>query len=127
GIGEDVATAARERLEADVAVAELAVTARLLLVAALALRRLPDRLTIRNARLFGDHLDVVLALEALHLDFEVQLTEPANDGLAQLRVVAAVEGGILLVQLVEGAADLVLVAAAGCTHGERDVGLGEVD
>src|SRR5690606_24531596 len=111
-VRELVTGSARQRLDADVAVAELTVTARLLLVLALRFCRLAERLAIRNARLLRDDVDVILPLEPLDLDFEMQLAEAADDRLTQLGVVAELECRILLVQLRERVADLVLVAAA---------------
>src|SRR5690606_17001337 len=103
-----VAGPSRQRLQADVAVAVLAVAARLLLVLALPLCLLADRLAVRDARCLGRDLDAVLVLQPLDLHVEVQLAEPADDRLPELRVVAAVERRVLLVQLLEAGADLVL-------------------
>src|SRR5690606_1460887 len=89
-VRDHVAGPARQRLQADVAVAVLAVAARLLLVLALPLRLLADRLAVRDARRLGRDLDAVLVLQPLDLHVEVQLAEPADDRLPELRVVTAV-------------------------------------
>src|SRR5690606_19371337 len=117
----------RQRLEADVAVAVLAMAARLLLVLALPFRLLADRLTVRDARRLRRDVDAVLVLQPLDLHVEMQLAEPADDGLTDLRVVAAVERRVLLVQLLQGGADLVLVRTAGRADRNGDVRLRELD
>jgi len=54
--------------------------------------------------------DPEAALEAAHLDVEVQLAQSLADRSVHLAVHADVEGGILLLEPCEAAADLVLVA-----------------
>ena len=65
--------AARQRLDLDLAVAELAVAAGLLLVAAVRLGRRLDRLAIRNARRLQVHVDAEAALQLRDRDLDVQL------------------------------------------------------
>src|SRR5690606_8668410 len=126
-IGEAITFTAGERLEPDVAVPVLPMAARLLLVLALPLRDLADRLAVRDARLLGRDLYAVLALEPLDLDVQVQLAEPADDRLPDLRGVTESERRILLAQLGEPVADLVLIAAAGRADRHGDVRFRECD
>ena len=126
-VGERVALAARQRLEAHPAVAELAASARLLLVPPLRLRRRRDRLAVRDAGLLGRHVHVVLPLHALDLDLEVQLAHAARDRLVQLGVELGGEGRVLLVQPRQHLAELVVVVPRDALDRDRDVGLREVD
>src|SRR6185312_10099097 len=75
-VHELVALVAVERLELDHAVAELAPSARLLLVAALGTRLLPDRLQIRDAWLVQLDLDVEPALQPIDRNLDMDLREP---------------------------------------------------
>ena len=77
-----------ERLEHDVAVAELAAAAGLLLVAALGARLLADRLEVRHARLAQLDLDAEAALEPVDRDLDVHLRQAREELLAGLRVAA---------------------------------------
>ena len=72
-VDELVADVVVERLEHDVAVAELAAAAGLLLVAALRARLALDRLDVRHARLVQLHLDAEAALRPLDRDLDVHL------------------------------------------------------
>ena len=72
-VDELVALVALERLDHDVAVAELAAAAGLLLVAALRARLLADRLEVRDARLVQLDLDAEAALEPVDRDLDVHL------------------------------------------------------
>ena len=98
-VDELVADVALDRLDHDVAVAELAAAAGLLLVAAL--RRAPralDRLDVRHARLVQLDLDAEAALEPRDRDLDVHLAHPREQLLAGLRVAAELQRRILLVQ-----------------------------
>ena len=78
GAAEDVVdelevAAARQRLHLDLAVAELAVAAGLLLVPAVRLGGRGDRLPVRNPRRLEVHLDAEAALQLRDGDLDVQL------------------------------------------------------
>ena len=100
-VHELVAGVALERLEDDVAVAELAAAAGLLLVAAVAARLLADRLEVRDARLVEVDLDAEAALEPVDGDLDVHLGHAREELLAGLRVAAQLERRVLLAQPAE--------------------------
>ena len=85
-VDELVADVVVERLDHDVAVAELAAAAGLLLVAPLRARLALDRLDVRHARLVQLHLDAEAALRALDGDLDVDLAHPREQLLPGLRV-----------------------------------------
>src|ERR1019366_9460756 len=121
-------TAARlERLNLDVAVADLAAPTGLLLMATVRLGGLADRLLVRHAR----RLEVDLGAEARsqplddHLD--VDLREPGHDLLAGLLVTVQVDRRVLFLQSPQGGEDLVLVALALGLDTERHHGRRELD
>ena len=116
--------AAGQRLDADAAVGELPVAAGLLLVAAVGLGLLRDRLAVGDLRRMEDDLDAVALLQARHRDLDVELRRPGEVELLGLLVALEVERGVLLDQLVEGGRDLVLVALGLRLDGVRDRRLG---
>jgi len=61
----------------------LTTTTTLLLVCVSELARAANRLAERHTRLANLDLDAILALHALNVDFEVQLSHAANDNLEQ--------------------------------------------
>src|SRR5204863_9662998 len=85
-VGELEFSAARQRLHLDPAIAELSVTAGLLLMTALNVRRPADRLPVRDFRGFQRHVHPVTALQAADHDFHVLLARPRQQELARLRV-----------------------------------------
>src|SRR5204862_2719071 len=101
-VDELVALAVGQRLELDVAVAELTAAAGLLLVPALGAGRLADRLQVRDARRVQLHLDAEAPVHALERDLDVHLREPRDDGLAGLLVTVDVERRVLLRQPAQG-------------------------
>ena len=101
-----------ERLDLDVAVAELAAAAGLLLVAAVRLGRAADRLLVGHPRRLERHLGAEPLLEALDDHLDVDLREPGDDLLAGLRVAVQVDRRILLLQAPQRGEHLVLVALA---------------
>ena len=109
-VDELVADVALERLDHDVAVAELAAAAGLLLVAALRARLGLDRLDVRDARLVQLDLDAEAALEPRDRDLDVHLAHPREQLLAGLGVAAELKRRVLLVQPPQRLGDLVLVA-----------------
>src|SRR4029079_17840192 len=82
----ELALAVAERLDLDVAVAELAPPARLLLVAPVGLGRLADRLLVRHARRLEVDLDPEARLQPVDHDLDVHLRQPGDDLLARLLV-----------------------------------------
>ena len=100
-----------EGLEAHLHLGELAGTTRLLLVGVLDLvHLLADGLAVGDLR--GAHvgLDLELAAHAVHEHVQVELAHTADDGLAGLLVEGDGEGGVLLGELLDGHAQLLLVA-----------------
>ena len=104
--------AARQRLDLDLAVAELAVAAGLLLVAAVRFRGRLDRLAIRDARRLQVDVDAEPALQLGDRHLDVQLALAGEQQLLGLRIAAVADRRILFLEPVHRRADLVLVAAA---------------
>ena len=104
--------AARQRLDLDLAVAELAVAARLLLVPAVRLGGRGDRLAVRNPRRLQVHLDAEAPLQLRDGHFDVQLSLSGEQQFVGLRVARVADTRVFLAQPLHGGADLVLVAAA---------------
>ena len=95
-VHELVADVALDRLDHDRAVAELAASAGLLLVARVRARLLADRLEIGHARLVQLDVDAEAALRALERDLDVHLAHPGEDLLPGLLVAAQAQRRILL-------------------------------
>ncbi len=87
-----------QRLDLDVAVAELAAAAGLLLVAALRLGRALDRLPVGHARRLQVHLGAEAVLHAVDDHLDVDLREAGDDLLAGLRVAVEVDRRVLLLE-----------------------------
>ena len=104
--------AARQRLDPDLAVAELAVAAGLLLVAAVRLGGGRDRLAVGNPRRLELDLDAEAPFQLRDGDLDMELALPGEQQLVGLRVAAVVDRRVFLFEPVHRAADLVLVAAA---------------
>ena len=81
---------ARQRLDLDLAVAELPVASGLLLVAAVRLCRGRDRFTVGDARQLQIHLDAEPALQLGDRDLDVELSLPGEEQLFGLRVARVV-------------------------------------
>src|SRR5699024_7583001 len=114
------------RLDGDLDLGELTRTAGLLLVRVVdLLHRAADGLPVRDLRLAYVRLDLELALHAVHEDIEVELAHAADLRLARLLVEVDVEGGVLLHQLLDGGAELLLVALRLRLDGDEDDGVGE--
>ena len=96
GVLELVALAARQRLDLDPAVAELAAAAGLLLVPALGLRLLADGLAVRHLRRVQVDLDAEPALHLVQDDLDVHLAGARDDHLVGLRVEAQLHGRVFL-------------------------------
>src|SRR6185436_12784022 len=78
-VHEFVAFVARERLEDDVAIAELATAAGLLLVAPLRARLLADGLEVRHARLVEIDVDAEAPVKTVDRDLHVHLRKAGEE------------------------------------------------
>src|SRR5262245_35029534 len=101
---------ARQRLEPQMHLAELAAATRLLLVAVLALRLGLDRLAIRHLRAAQHDLDAEALPHAIDGYFELEGAHAAHQTLLGARLVVAAEGGVFLVETIERLHHLLLVA-----------------
>ena len=101
--------AARHRFDANLAVAELPVSAGLLLVPAVRLGRRLDRLAVRNPRRLEVHVHAEATLQFRDRDLDVQLALPREQQLLRLRIAAVPDRRVLLLEPVHRGADLVLV------------------
>ena len=99
-----------QRLDLDVAVAELPAPAGLLLVAPVRLGRPADRLLIGDARRLEGDLGPEARLQPVDHDLDVDLRQPGDDLVAGLRVAVQVDRRVLLLQAAQRGEDLVLVA-----------------
>ena len=104
--------AARQRLETDLAVAELAVSAGLFLVAAVGFHALRNGFAIRNARRLEQHFDAEAALQLRDRDLDVHLSLAGEQQLVGLRIALVLDGRILFLEPMHRRADLVFIAAA---------------
>ena len=126
-VDEFEVAAARQRLHRDLAIGELSVSARLLLVTAVRLRRLRDRLAIRNFRRMEDHVDAVLLLQLLHDDLDVELPLSADLKLLGHFVALELDGRIFFDDASDRAGEFVFIAARFRFDGECDRRLRIVD
>src|SRR6185312_12759180 len=85
------AGAARQRLDVNVHIAELTVTAGLPFVAAMLTNRFLDRLLIRDLRRVGDDLETVFARELFDRDLQVDFTLPGQRHLLQAGILMKVQ------------------------------------
>src|SRR4051794_36562011 len=100
-----------ERLDGDLDLRELAGPTGLLLVGVVVLLDpTTDRLAVGHLRLADVGLDLELAPHAVDEDLQVQLAHAGDDRLTGLLVEADLEGRVLLGQLLDGGAELLLVA-----------------
>ena len=118
--------AARQRLHLDPAIAELAVAAGLLLVAALDVGVSADGLAVRNlGRLQGD-VHAVALLQAADHDFHMLLSGAGEQELARLRIAVEAQRLVFFQDAVDGVAHAVFVVARLGFDGEGDGGLGQL-
>ena len=117
--------AARQRLDAQEHLAELARAAGLLLVAMMAFGLAGDGFAIGDARRARFHLDAVLVLQALDVDAQVQVGQAADHGFVGLGFVLDDEAGILLGQLVQRGGQLLLLALVRGFDRQAEHRLGE--
>src|SRR4051794_221948 len=100
-----------QRGEGDLHLRELAGTTGLLLVRVVVLLdRTADRLAVGDLRLADVGLDLELTPHPVDEDLQVELAHAGDDRLAGLLVQLDLEGGVLLGQLLDGGAELLLVA-----------------
>ena len=125
-VDELEACAARQRLDAQEHLAELAGAAGLLLVPVVAVGPGADGLAVGDPRRLGLHLDLVALLHALQHHAQVQFAEAADDGLVEFLVVLDAEAGVLLGQPVQRGGELLLLAAGGGFDGQAEHRLREV-
>src|SRR5690606_23793765 len=108
--GVELALAGVQRLEGHLHLRELAGATRLLLVGVVVLHHgAADGLAVGDLRRTDVGLDLELPLHAVDQDVEVELAHATDDGLAGLVVEADGEGRVLLRQLLDRGAELLLV------------------
>ena len=112
--------AARQRLHLDLAIAELAVAAALLLVASLHVGAPANGLAIRNLRRLQVHLGVVAVLQLGDDDFDVLLAGAGDQEFLRLRIAEEAQHGVFFHQLVNAVAQLVFVGTRLGLDGEGD-------
>ena len=104
---------ALHRLELNPHIAELAVAAGLLFVAALCLAALADGLAVGHARGLQRDLNAELILQLGKRDLQMLGAQTADDLLLRLGIDHKADGGVLLDQAGQCAADLALIALLG--------------
>src|SRR5205823_9783233 len=123
----ELVVSVRDRRHDDVAVAELAAPAGLLLVAAVGTRLAPDRLAVRHARLMELDVHSEPSLRALESNLDVHLAHPREDLLARLLVAVQVKRRVLFGEPANRGRHLLLVALRLGGDGEAHHGLGEAE
>src|SRR5690606_27732224 len=115
-----------ERAEGQLDLRELAGATGLLLVGEVELLHRPlDGLAVGDLRLADVRLDVELAAHAVHEHVDVELAHALDDRLAGLLVQLDLEGGVLLGELLDRDAELLLVALGLGLDGHGDHGVRE--
>ena len=99
---------------------ELAGTARLLFVTDVEFGRLRGGLAVVDLRRAHFHLDVELAANPLHINFQVQLAHAGHDRFAGLLVHGNVQRGILAAEALQGLAQPIGAVAVGGGNGHLD-------
>ena len=108
-------------------VAELAVAAALLLVAALHLNRLADGLAVGNLRVLEHGFRAELALQLLAHDFKLQFALAADEGFGGHRVFGDDDVRHFFAQARQAGEHLVLLARLLGVYRQRNLRRGEVD
>src|SRR3954447_22536797 len=116
----------RQGLEVSDDASELARSAGLLLVRVVEVGLLLDGLAVGDLRLADRHFAAVLALDAFHVDLEVQLSHAGGDGLRRLLVAMDAEGGILAGEAVQRLGEVGGACLLLGSDGERDDRVGNV-
>ena len=113
--------------ELDPHVAELAVSAGLLLVAALHVDLLADGLAVGDLRELQHALRAELAGQLLGDDFQMQLAQAGEHALGGFHVLFHADGRVFLHQAAEAGEDLVFLARLFGVHGHGDAGRRELE
>ena len=113
GVGEGEPAAARQGLDIQHHVAELAMAAGLPLEPPSLGRRLSDRFLVGNARPIGGNPEAVFVLQLVDRDPEMHLALAPEDELMGIGVLLIGNRGILVANLGERGGELDLVAAIG--------------
>ena len=111
--------AARQRLHADPAIAELAVAAGLLLVPALHVGLAANGFAIRNLGRVQFHVHAVALLQAADDDFDVLLPAAGEQKFLGLRIAIEAQRLVLFQNLVDRVAHAVFVVAASWPQWRR--------
>ena len=119
-VGELEFFAAREWFHADPAIAELAVTAGLFLVAALHTGGAADGFAVRNFRRVQLHFDTIAAFQAADDNFEMLLAIAGEQKLFGHGVAIEAQRAIFFEDLVNGRAEAVFITAGFCGDGVGD-------
>ena len=120
GVHELEPRAALARLHLEPDLAELAVPAALFLMAVIGRRRDRDGFLVRDARRLGRDADAEPAAEPVEQHVEVEPAHAGDDQFAGALVAMDPQRGILVGELLDGAGDLLLVAARLRFHRQRD-------
>ncbi len=124
-VGEFEAAAARQGLHADFAVAELAVTAGLLFVAAVRFGLAADGFEVGNLGRLERDFSVVALFEAADDGLDVRLACAGDEKFVGLRIAEEADEQVLFHELVDGGSELVLVGAGLGLDGVGHGGLGQ--
>ena len=124
-VGELEAAAAGQGLHADFAVAELAVAAGLLFVAAVGLGLAADGFAIGNLGRFERDFGVVALFEAADDGLDVRLAGAGDEEFVGLRIAEEADEQVLFHELVDGGRELVFVGAGLGLDGVGHGGLGQ--
>ena len=119
-VGEFELSAARQRLHADPAVAELAVAAGLLLVAALHVGLAANGLAIGNFRRVQLDIHAVALLQAADDHFDVLLAAAGEQKFLGLRIAIEAQRLIFFEDALDGVAQAVFILAALGRDRKRD-------
>ena len=126
GVDKLVALAGLVGLHVDLDMAVLALTAGLAGILGILIHSLLDGLLVGDLRCAHVGLHLELAEQTVHDDLQMQLAHAGDDGLAGLLVGPGLEGGVLLGQLHQGNAHLLLTGLGLGLDGHADHGLGEL-
>ena len=122
-IGEFELAAAREGLQANPAIAELAVAAGLFLVPALDFGPATNGFAIRNLRRVQLHVDAVALLQTADDDFDVLLAAAREQKFLGLRIAIEAQRLIFFEDALDGVAEAIFILAALGGNREGDGGL----
>ena len=124
-VGEFELAAARQRLQANPAIAELAVAAGLFLVAALHVGPAANGFAIGNFGRMQLDVHAVAFLQAADDDFDVLLPAAGEQKFLGLRIAIEAQGLVFFENLVDGVAHAVFIVARLGGDREGDGGLGQ--